>query len=318
VGKFAVPQLEQSPVGKEPRPAKYLDADGCHASAQCPSAAAGRNKKHNYVARVIARMAKEAGLRVNVEPDTYGLLLGEFSKAECRKIFPKHISKHYRDKFQEVLDAIELVASPTCTMDVVAKRVYVQTRVDALPTVKKEDTTGLRIDVSMENEETGETKWVDVTVVHTGADSYHKKELSAVSSRQITAGLSSALAIPDPFKSDPSPTLVERTTAKNAKYSRLLLVAKKQTAEKKRKQAPSFFTFAVSDYGEMAPAAVDMQEWLVNQFKIKCEQAGKRADGCKPLDLVRDFRHRLRIGIQMAVAAGCGEMLSRCGQAWSH
>ena len=107
---------------------KYLDADGCHASAQCPSAAAGRNKKHNYVARVIARMAKEAGLRVNVEPDTYGLLLGEFSKAECRKIFPKHISKHYRDKFQEVLDAIELVASPTCTMTTAAQHLSTASR----------------------------------------------------------------------------------------------------------------------------------------------------------------------------------------------
>ena len=84
------------------------------------------------------------------------------------------------------------------------------------------------------------------------------------------------------LKSDPSPALVERTTMKNAKYSRLLLVAKKQAAEKKRKQVPSFCTFAVSDYGEMSPAAVDLQEWLVNQFKIKCEQAGKRADGCKP------------------------------------
>jgi len=66
----------------------------------------------------------------------------------------------------------------------------------------------------------------------------------------------------------------------------------------------------------MAPAAGDLQEWLVNQYKVKCEQAGKRADGCKPADLVRDFRHRLRIGVQMAVAAGCGEMLCRAGQAW--
>ena len=66
----------------------------------------------------------------------------------------------------------------------------------------------------------------------------------------------------------------------------------------------------------MAPAATDLQEWIVNQYKIKCEQAGRRADGCKAADLVRDFRHRLRIGVQMAVAAGCGEMLCRAGQAW--
>ena len=90
-------------------------------------------KKHNYLARVIARMAKEAELRVNVEPDTYGLLLGEFSKSECRRIFPKRINKQYRDRFEEVLNAIEFVASPTCGMEEVAKRLYVQTYIAALP-----------------------------------------------------------------------------------------------------------------------------------------------------------------------------------------
>ena len=45
-------------------------------------------KKHNFLIliRVLARAAKQAGLRVNVEPDTHGLLLGEFSKSECRRI----------------------------------------------------------------------------------------------------------------------------------------------------------------------------------------------------------------------------------------
>jgi hypothetical protein len=274
-------------------------------------------KKHNYLARVIARAAKEAGLRVNVEPDTHGLLLGEFSKSECRRIFPKATSKKYRDKFNEVINAIELVASPACGMDQAAKHAYVQARIDALPAVKRDDATGLRIDVAMENEETGEARWIDVTVVHTGAESYQDKELKAIVSRQITSQLSSKLSVPDPLKADPSPTLVERTTAKNEKYARLLLVAKKQALEKKRKQAPTFSTFAVSDYGELAPVAADLQEWLVHQFRLNCERGGKRADGCKTLDLVRDFRHRLRIGIQLAVAAGCGEMLCRAGQAWA-
>jgi hypothetical protein len=75
-------------------------------------------------------------------------------------------------------------------------------------------------------------------------------------------------------------------------------------------------TFAVSDYGELAPTASDLQEWLVNQFRSKCEREGKPADGCKTLDRVRDFRHRLRVGVQMAIAAGCGEMLCRAGRAW--
>ena len=137
-----------------------------------------------------------------------------------------------------------------------------------------------------------------------------------MTAKKVAASLAGNLAIPDPAKCDPSPTLVERETAKNEKYSRLLFVAQKQAREKKRVQAPSFSTFAVSDYGEVAPVAGEVQEWLVNQFRVKCERAGDRADGCKTMDLTRDFRNRLRLGVQMAVAAGCGEMLCRAGRAW--
>ena len=294
----------------------FLDADGCHAASGCPATYAGRMRKHNYLARVLARAAKEAGLRVNVEPDTHGLLLGEFSKSACRRIFPRNVSKVYRGMFNAVMNAIELVASPACAMDEAAKYAYVQTRIDALPSVKKEDTTGLRIDVSIENEVTGETRWVDVTAVHTGSPSYQDKELKTIRNRQITAQVSSKMLVPDPLKLDPSPTLVERTTAKNEKYARLLLVARKQTVEKKRKQVPVFSTFAVSDYGELAPVATDLLEWLVQQFRLSCEKAGRRSDGCKPLELTRSFRRRLYIGVQLALVAGFGEMLCRAGQAW--
>ena len=296
----------------------YLDADGAHASAHCPATYSARMRKHIHLSRVIAVAAKEAGLRTNVEPDTHSLLLGEFTKSECRKIFPKRIDKRYQDQFNAVLNAIELVASSACDMTEAAKYAYVQARIDQLPLVKKEDAVGLRIDVSLENEETGEARWVDVTVVHTGAESYQDKEIKSVNQRQIIAQLASSLALPDPLKAseNPSPTLVERTTTKITKYSRLLQVAKKQTTEKKRKQVPVFSTFAISDYGELAPDAADFTEWLVNQYKLKVERDGKRSDGCKPLELVRDFRHRLRIGIQLAVASGCGEMLCRAGHAW--
>jgi hypothetical protein len=51
-------------------------------------------------------------------------------------------------------------------------------------------------------------------------------------------------------------------------------------------------------------------------FRDKCEQEGKRSDGIDPLDRVREFRRALYTRIQFAVAAGCGEMLVRAGQAW--
>ena len=119
--------------GKSP----FLDADGCHASAHCPAARVGVLKKHNFVTRILAHAGREAGLNVKVEPDTYGLLLGEFSKSDCKRVFPKHVSKDYRDKFDEVIDVSELVASPTCDLSEEAKRTLVQSKVDALPAVTR-------------------------------------------------------------------------------------------------------------------------------------------------------------------------------------
>ena len=265
--------------------------------------------------RVLARAAKEAGLKLAVEPDTFGLLLGEFSKTDCRRIFPKASSKLYKERFQSVLQAVDLVASPACTLDAAAKQALVQARIDALPAPKRDDTTGLRIDLTLEDESTGETRWVDVTAVHTAAASYVDKELKALTARQVTSCVAASLALPDPFKSDPSPTLVERTTAKFEKYSRLVLVAKKQAQELKRRQAPVFCTFAVSDFGELAPAAADLADWVVSRYRLKCESE-RRMDGCKPIELVRSFRFRLRHAVQCALAAGCGEMLFRAGQRW--
>ena len=83
-------------------------------------------RKHNFLVRVLARAAKEAGLKLAVEPDTFGLLLGEFSKTDCRRIFPKASSKLYKERFQSVLQAVDLVASPACTLDAAAKQALVQ------------------------------------------------------------------------------------------------------------------------------------------------------------------------------------------------
>ena len=134
---------------------RFLDADGAHAASQCPSAYDGRMMKHNYLSRVLAKAAKEAGLRVILEPDTHSLLLGEFSKVECRRIFPKNASKAYKEKFKQVLDALELIASPSCALEEAAKCAYVQSKIDALPSAP-EEMTGLRIDVAVENESTGD------------------------------------------------------------------------------------------------------------------------------------------------------------------
>ena len=165
---------------------------------------------------------------------------------------------------------------------------------------------GLRIDVAAENEATGETRWIDVTVSHTGADSYQDKEIKAVRKKQLSGHLSSSLSIPDPLTHEPSPTLVDHTARKNEKYSRLLLVAKKQA---RKRSASRPLSLALSQCLTMA--SLLLQHWNSRsgwcQYQSKVESVPKRSAGCKPVDLVRDFRFRLQLVVQLAVASGFGE-----------
>ena len=229
-------------------------------------------------------------------------------------MFPKQASKLYKDRVNAVVNAVELISSPSCTMSEPEKRAYVQLRMDALPVVAKEDAVGLRIDVELEDPATGETKWVDATVVHTACESYREREFKAVMARNVSAATAMALGTPDVLKFQKSPVLLERVTAKNEKYSRLLWIAKKQTQQKKRRQAPQFTAFGVSDFGELSPPAINLLDWMVDKCRSMAEKAGSRADGVKPLETVRLFKHRLRTGIQMAIAAGSGEMFHSAGQ----
>jgi hypothetical protein len=260
----------------------------------------------------------EAGLSVRVEPATYDLLLGEFSRADCRRIFPKAASKLYQEKFRAVLNALEVVSSPACTISAAEKAAYVQTRIDALPLLKPGELKGLRIDASIENPVTGETKWTDVSVMHTSAASYVQAELKSVGEKATASNLSATFHVPDYMKAAPSPSLLKKEVEKNFKYSRLIDVARKQTKDKKRLQCPSFNSFLVSDFGDLSPAAVELQEWLVTAFAKKCEREGARSDGCKIADMVRSFRQKFKLNVQLAIASGFGAMLLSAGQPFDH
>ena len=166
---------------------------------------------------------------MRVEPATYDLLLGEFSKADCRRIFPKYASKVYQEKFQAIINALEVISSPACTISTEEKAAYVQTRIDQLPLLKKHELKGLRIDAAIENPVTGETKWTDVSITHTSSVSYADTELKAVGHQINSSNIAATFELPDYLKVQPSPSLLKREAEKNFKYSRLITVAQKQT-----------------------------------------------------------------------------------------
>jgi len=93
-------------------------------------------------------------------------------------------------------------------------------------------------------------------------------------------------------------------------------VAKKQFNEGKRRKIPAFIPFALADNGELAPAALEFQEYLVDCFRRKCSKDGPRDDGQTISQLITDYRHRLKLSVQFALASGVGAMITAAGQPW--
>ena len=194
----------------------FLDAGGNHASSGCPSSAAYVSKRHTFISRVVVQAALDAGLNVRVEPDTYNLLLGELSKADCRRIFPKAASREYLDRFNAVLNALEVVSSPACLISDASKAAYVQARIGQLPILAKNELKGLRIDVALEDPTTGQTKWVDVSAMHTTCPSYVNAEMKAIGQSLNVSNIAEAFALPDYLRQRPNPSLLKKEIGKVA------------------------------------------------------------------------------------------------------
>ena len=59
---------------------------------------------------------------------------------------------------------------------------------------------------------------------------------------------------------------------------------------------------------------LQLQEWIVEQYRRKCAADKSRTDGYSTSDLVRQFRHKFKIDIQFAIAAGLGAMIQAAHQ----
>ena len=191
------------------------------------------------------------------------------------------------------------------------KRLAIQ---ESFPPINPKDSTGLRLDIAFENPFTGESKWVDVSAVHTTSASYVSKEFKHVVQRTASASSTMDKMLSELLLSDPSPVVMERVYKKNEKYSRLVLAAKKQVLEKKRTSCPSFVPFLLSDTGEFSPSALDLIGWIVQAYRDKVS-AAPRSDGVTSAESVKIFKHRLRANLLVALlsAAGLLKCVWGCG-----
>ena len=109
-----------------------------------------------------------------------------------------------------MLNALDVVSSPACTFSEEAKLGYVQVRIDALPLLTKTQLKGLHIDASLVDPTTGETKWIDISGMHTTAASYVAAEIKNVGQKVTSHNLSAVFELPDYAKAAPSPSLLKR------------------------------------------------------------------------------------------------------------
>ena len=111
----------------------------------------------------------------------------------------------------------------------------------------------------------------------------------------------------------PQPRPHEEGEGEKSKYSRLLLVAETQYRQRVRRSPPVFSAFAVSTTGELSPDANLLVSWITWKFKEKCRKAGPRPDGLTSREMVIDYKHRLRVALQFAVASGMGDIIREAG-----
>ena len=72
----------------------WIDLYGSHDNGNCGPTSQGRHKGHTLLKYVIHRFAGMVpDVQCDVEPKTSDVLLGQFSDAQCRRLFPKQPSK---------------------------------------------------------------------------------------------------------------------------------------------------------------------------------------------------------------------------------
>ena len=252
----------------------YLDTNLCHAAAGCPPAKLARQRKHDGISKTIASLAREAGMEARLEPDTYGLLLGDVPKEICKHLFPRTPPGVYRQQFADLAAAQAQLTQVSTVAQRDAAVKEVKQALQALP--ESTELRGLRVDVAIHDPATGADHWVDTSTVHTSSLAYLPAELNALKARRQAALVAAQQHSPDPLEFQPSPSVIKREQEKIAKYAILTTMAQKQITEHKRQTAPVLHPFVLTDNGEFGPAADALQEVIVEAYK---RQPYHRLDG---------------------------------------
>jgi hypothetical protein len=110
-----------------------------------------------------------------------------------------------------------------------------------------------------------------------------------------------------------SSRLLEEYQIKLDRYALLAAIAEKQFLDGWRPVAPLVLPVVLTTHGEFCPGAIELQEWLVEKYRLRLLLEGPRDDGEKPEHLTACFRRELRASLLVAMILGTSAILSAAG-----
>jgi hypothetical protein len=255
---------------------------------------------------VIKAFAVEAGASATREPLSYDLLQGNLSRAQCAKLFPKHVPAAYKAISATVVDEL---SKPAHLVD----HDKVDKLISALPELDPDKSVGLRVDVAITTP-FGESRWIDARVVHTSCHSYRNAEFDAVKDRLASASSALRASHTDPLLWEPSPALAASVSEKITHYEPLMRISRKLYEDNRILTDAKFVPFVVSSAGEFSREAYQFREFLVSVFRRRIESNPSIVYPLHPSQAVIDFRQRFTFSILHEVAQGLAKILDKAGQ----
>ena len=282
-----------------------VDLHGNHAHAPCKVCLLGRGHRHRYLKNVVSHHAARAGCIASWvrEDSTAELLLRQFTPEQCSTMFPLKAPAALAEGAQQVLADLRAAAALPADLRE-AKLVVCDARLQQLRD-SVVDGHGLRLDGTLLHPASGEQVWFDVSAVHTTCQTHLKGEVTAARERRAAGKDGTGRQ---------SAALMEGHQDKLDRYSLLQAMVERQVLAGLRTAAPLILPVVVSTHGEFCPGTVQLQEWLIEQYRARLRLEGDRDDGEEEDDLITAFRCELRAALLVATAKGTAEMMAVAGR----
>jgi hypothetical protein len=278
----------------------WLDIYGTHDNSQCAPTMHGKHKGHTLLKYVVDRFARMVpGVRSQVEPHTHDILDGQYSEADCRRLFRKYPSAAHSKTVKEITDELDKVRAMPAGQDRDAAAAAANAKMEALNTnITQKDRKSVRLDVQLCHG--SDELLIDATITHSLSKSARQAECKRTLER-LQSGIARVKDLPA--------RAIETARAKKQRtYGPLVYILKKQVVDGRRPKEPLVEPMAVTTFGELGPGCTLVQEWLAMRLKAHLLAQPARPDGRDPAKITGRFRADFRLAIVMVCARRAAAM----------